>query len=251
MPKSNRSVYRLLRLIMTMALMAVLVTTITTGVTYGWKNLRVITNEFTAVKTTRPPGGGGGDGSGISLNVNKVRIPEEGHPESILVQLYRNGAAYGNPVRLDSGNSWSYRWTGLNRDYTWTVNELNVPDEYTKTISGNISTGFTITNTRKDYTTPPPKPNPGETPDLEKPPDLDDLGDPKIPAGNTDPEPGTPTPGPGTTPVSDKPGNPATPSHSPKTGDDADPRLWLITLAVSAFILRHVLFFRKKQVEKM
>ncbi|MCL2774762.1 MAG: hypothetical protein FWD71_15660, partial [Oscillospiraceae bacterium] len=36
--------------------------------------------------------------------------------------------------------------------------------------------------------------------------------------------------------------------NPPKTGDEeSDPRLWLITLAVSAFILRYVLFFRKYQ----
>lgn len=38
---------------------------------------------------------------------------------------------------------------------------------------------------------------------------------------------------------------PKEPSKPVKTGDDADPRPWLIILTISVFILRHILFFKK------
>ena len=46
----------------------------------------------------------------------------------------------------------------------------------------------------------------------------------------------------------DKPKSPAV--KPPKTADDADPRPWLIILAISVFILRYILFFRKKTKRK-
>ena len=54
----------------------------------------------------------------------------------------------------------------------------------------------------------------------------------------------------GDTPRGGRDPDPDIPGGVPKTGDEANPRLWLIVLAVSTFILRRELFFRKK-VEKI
>ena len=35
--------------------------------------------------------------------------------------------------------------------------------------------------------------------------------------------------------------------ESPKTGDDADPRGWIILITLSVIILRRILFFRKRK----
>ena len=66
------------------------------------------------------------------------------------VQLYKEGEAFGNPVILKSDNGWTYVWNELDKTFNWTVDELNVPANYIKTISGDAENGYIITNT---YTT--------------------------------------------------------------------------------------------------
>ena len=85
-------------------------------------------------------------------------------PESVTVQLYKNGKSMGESykVELPSSGNWEYEWTGLDKkesgkDITYTVKELNksgtavennakYDDNYTATysVSGNTTT---ITNT--------------------------------------------------------------------------------------------------------
>jgi len=63
-------------------------------------------------------------------------------------------------------------------------------------------------------------------------PDAEDhvgIGDPNTPGGGLEP---------------------GLPGDLPKTGDDADPRPWLILLAVSAPILRYILFTEKKKNDR-
>lgn len=43
-------------------------------------------------------------------------------------------------------NQWSYQWTKLDKDYSWTAVELDVPDEYQVSYSSSGKT-ITITNT--------------------------------------------------------------------------------------------------------
>ena len=78
--------------------------------------------------------------------------------ESIRVQLYANGVACGEAVTLSAANGWAYTWTGLTKNenptgqtamaktITYTVEELDVPEGYQATITGNGTTGFVITN---------------------------------------------------------------------------------------------------------
>ncbi len=70
-------------------------------------------------------------------------------PGSIQVQLYADGVAKGDPVTLSgSGNSWTYTWTGLpGGKIIYTVDEVNVPEGYTKSVNGNV-----ITNTHTPET---------------------------------------------------------------------------------------------------
>lgn len=86
----------------------------------------------------------------ISVSVEKVW--EDGNsvgsiPNEVEVQLYRDGKAYGNVVKLSNDNDWKYQWNDLDGAYEWTVDEVNVPEGYIKTITNN-DTSFIITNTK-------------------------------------------------------------------------------------------------------
>jgi len=94
-----------------------------------------ITNSYVSPKTT--------------FTFNKVWVNGPVTRPAIQVQLYRNGVAFGEPVVLKNGQT-SYTWTGLDatdidgRLYVYTVDEVAVPENYSKTISED---GLTITNT--------------------------------------------------------------------------------------------------------
>jgi pilin isopeptide linkage protein len=70
-------------------------------------------------------------------------------PESVTVQLYRNGEAYGNPVTLNEANEWWYRWDNLDKSASWTVDELNVADGYTRSFAKNAVNAWVIVNTHE------------------------------------------------------------------------------------------------------
>lgn len=85
-----------------------------------------------------------------SVKVTKVWTGVNANqPAEVKAQLYKDGAAYGDPVGLNSGNKWSYTWSGLPGDAAWTVDEPNVPTGYTKTVTGNAAAGFVITNSTR------------------------------------------------------------------------------------------------------
>ncbi len=70
---------------------------------------------------------------------------EFARPNQIKVTLLRDGVPYDSVI-LNEANNWTYRWTGLDPNYTWTVVEEVVPDGYTVTI-GKEGITFVITNT--------------------------------------------------------------------------------------------------------
>ena len=78
---------------------------------------------------------------------------ENDRPEEITVQLYQDGKAYGEPVKLNAANGWSYTWIGLDEAHEWTVEEVNVPDGYRMTVS-NDGNDWTITNTKDETDIP-------------------------------------------------------------------------------------------------
>jgi hypothetical protein len=90
----------------------------------------------------------------VSVSAYKIWAGTGQHPGSVQVQLYRNSQPQGEPKTLNAGNYWRCVWVGLAPGDTWTVDEVGVPAGYTKTVSGSVSTGFIITNTRSPQ--PPP-----------------------------------------------------------------------------------------------
>lgn len=67
---------------------------------------------------------------------------EENRPESVQVQLYKDGVAYGDAVELNANNNWAYTWYGLSRGSNYTVEEITVLDNYICEVDN-----FVITNT--------------------------------------------------------------------------------------------------------
>ena len=102
-------------------------------------------------------------------------------PSSVSVQLYANGKASGDPVTLDAANSWKHTWSGLDKNasgkaITYTVKETGVPHGYTSTISGDMASGFTITNSHTPVVPPTPPVTPPTVPPAPKKPHLARTG---------------------------------------------------------------------------
>lgn len=78
-------------------------------------------------------------------------------PETIKVQLYKDGSPLGDAVMLSENNNWSYHWSNLPKEedgkaIVYTIDEVSIPDGYVKKVT-NEGTAFTITNTHKPGTT--------------------------------------------------------------------------------------------------
>lgn len=82
-----------------------------------------------------------------TVNVKKVWVIDDGgeRPDSVSVQLMRDGDPFGDPVTLNDDNDWSHAWNNLESGHNWTVVELNVPDGFKATVSQSGDT-FTIVN---------------------------------------------------------------------------------------------------------
>lgn len=98
----------------------------------------------------------------------------ESRPQSVTVQLLRDGAVYDTVV-LSAENGWRWEWTGLDSAYRWTVIELT-PEGYRVTITREGIT-FVVTNTQI-----PDSPDTPDTPDKpDKPDSPDSPGTPTLP----------------------------------------------------------------------
>jgi len=117
----------------------------------------------------------------IQISAFKIWKDTENHPNSVQVQLYRNGQTHGAPVTLNAGNYWRCVWDNLNPADTWTVDEPVVPVNYAKSISGSAATGFIVTNTRLslpntfDEPVPPGTPGTPGTPNVPKTEDTSNM----------------------------------------------------------------------------
>ena len=87
-------------------------------------------------------------GETISVRVTKVWQGDGPHPQSVQVQLYKDGTAHGSPATLSAANDWKRVWPDLEKGHVWTVQEINKPEGYTVTVSGDAVNGFTVTNTK-------------------------------------------------------------------------------------------------------
>lgn len=165
---------------------------------------------------------------------------------------------------LNEQNGWRYTWYGLNSRYSWTVEEVEVPEGFTMSLRRH-GHKFTIVNDdtpvmpgTPDNPSQPGGPNASDTPDT-----------PDIPGAPITPDmpniPGTPdqtgkpetlrqpgTPGQPVTPEQPgTPGQPGTTTKSdkvPQTGDTANLALWITLLAVSGtgLIASFILIKKKK-----
>lgn len=107
-----------------------------TSYTNNYDNHFVITNDDVDIEQ-KPE----------TVNVRKVWVIDDGgeRPDSVSVQLMRDGEPFGDPVTLNDANDWSYAWNDLESGHNWTVVELNVPDGFKATVSQSGDT-FTIIN---------------------------------------------------------------------------------------------------------
>lgn len=144
-----------------------------TGDGYNWDpDVEIYT------KYTRRAIGGGEDPTPATVQYHVLKVwedegNEENRPQSVAVDLLRDGEAYGTAV-LSAENNWRYDWTGLPADAVWQVVEQEV-EGYTVSVAQNGIT-FVITNTYEedieDWKTPT-----DEKPDDIKPDDGKDGDD--------------------------------------------------------------------------
>ena len=92
----------------------------------------------------------------IDIDVEKVWVgdSESDRPESITVELYKNGETTEQTLTLSSENDWSGSFTELakytgNTENVYTIEEIEV-EGYTSEVTGSIDEGFTVTNTLKE-----------------------------------------------------------------------------------------------------
>ena len=73
-------------------------------------------------------------------------------PESVRVQLKKGDQNVGEPVTLSNDNKWTHAFAGLEHlaeGESYSVDEVDVPDGYTKSVTGDATECFTITNTHE------------------------------------------------------------------------------------------------------
>lgn len=124
---------------------------------------------------------------------------KEDRPSSVRVLLLENGRV-ADSVVLSEWNNWKYTWRNLSASSRWQVVEVEVPDEYTVSVSREGTT-FYLTNTHLPEEEPPPPP----TDDNPPPPSTDDE-----PPDNPTEEPVEPPSYPSE--------NPTSPPKLPQTG---------------------------------
>lgn len=157
------------------------------------------------------------------LTVQKVweGVDGQNRPDKAEVQLYRDNISYGDVVILDEQNGWQHTWTDLDIDYTWSVDEVNVPSGYVRSVKQDEDI-WTITN----------KLTPPENPD--DPDDPDDPDKPEVPDEPDKPDNENPDkPGENEEQKTDKPERPVD-SGTPQTDDPSSNGPWL-ALALLSF----------------
>ncbi|MCI1305557.1 MAG: Cna B-type domain-containing protein [Lachnospiraceae bacterium] len=100
-----------------------------------------ITNRYTPGKTSVT----------VTKDWEDRNDPDGKRPDSVQIQLYADGRASGDPVKLTAKNNWTYTWSGLDemsggKAVEYTVSEVNVPNGYTSLITGSAKNGFTVIN---------------------------------------------------------------------------------------------------------
>ena len=100
----------------------------------------------------------------IDLKVLKLWKGDEGRndrPESVQIEIFRNGVSYETVVLSDE-NHWCYSWSAKDDGANWMVMERDVPVGYIMTVEER-ETSFTVTNTLDTAEPPDDAPDTGDT----------------------------------------------------------------------------------------
>lgn len=94
----------------------------------------------------------------IDRQVEKVWVDDGTHPQSVVIQLICDGEVYDEVV-LNDLNNWKYVWNDLPGTHDWEIQEKDVPEGYTATVTQD-GDKVTVTNTKDEpkvpnTTTPP------------------------------------------------------------------------------------------------
>ncbi|MDU7244467.1 MAG: Cna B-type domain-containing protein [Clostridia bacterium] len=134
---------------------------------------------------TTPPGGTPGSNTRIIRVAKAWDLAGRENPVSeIIVELYRDGEATGKQVKLNADNNWTESFTGLEiadkanpaKKYQYTIKEVGDVNglfesdgkKFDVSYTGNMFTGFTITNKEIPEEPPETPEEPPKTP--EEPP---------------------------------------------------------------------------------
>ncbi|MGN8649391.1 Cna B-type domain-containing protein [Eubacterium pyruvativorans] len=157
-------------------------------------------------------------------------------PDSVQVQLMRNGVAYGSPVTLNDGNNWTFTWSTLEKDESqWTVSEVLVPEGFMASQQATEEgDSLRVVITNDDQPEKPDQPTNPDKPDKPSKPTR-----PSKPAKPTKPS---------------KPARPAGPNSpgkmnsagTPRTGDEARVGMWLILFGGAAALLAVAAMLKRK-----
>ena len=100
----------------------------------------------------------------IDLKVLKLWKGDEGRndrPESVEIEIFRNGVSYETVVLSDK-NNWCYNWSAKDDGANWMVVERNVPAGYIMTVEER-ELSFVVTNTLDTSEPPINPPDTGDT----------------------------------------------------------------------------------------
>ena len=98
----------------------------------------------------------------VEVTVKKQWVLNDGgsKPASVTAKLLKDGAVF-NTTELNEHNSWSHTWTGLDAGASWAVQEKDVPEGFTSTVTLEGEYIFVITNDDvPDVPDPDPEPDP-------------------------------------------------------------------------------------------
>lgn len=100
----------------------------------------------------------------LELKVLKLWKGDEGRtdrPDSVRVEIFRNGASY-ETITLSESNNWAYTWSATDDGAAWNVVERDIPAGYTMSLSLREN-AFVLTNTWLSDKPVDPPPATGDT----------------------------------------------------------------------------------------
>lgn len=121
-----------------------------------------------------------GEADPITVTAQKVWKLDNGKEatKSVIIQLQRDGEAYGEPVELSESNNWEHSWENLEGGYEWTIKEVNVPEGFEVSYSSTSKQGsLTLIATNDDKPNTPDNPDNPDNPDTPDNPENPDIPD--------------------------------------------------------------------------